>query len=146
MESIGTDQNCTLSGLPFLIEIDDPYSLEQLKSPRMNISVVRPLVDQLYELQDVSIGTIILLFIVAPCPLYHEHHFRCKGLPLSQTITACSRSSWHVDLTYLISSLLSPRQPSPVHQRTILRRPSPNRQPHASTALRSDSRKNPPKD
>lgn len=35
---------------------DDPYSLEQLKAPRMNISVVRPLVDALYETQDLSIG------------------------------------------------------------------------------------------
>ena len=35
--------------------IDDPYSLEQLKGPRMNISVVRPLVDSYYNLQDVSI-------------------------------------------------------------------------------------------
>jgi hypothetical protein len=35
---------------------DDPYSLEQLRDPRMNISVVRPLVDKLYELDDVSIS------------------------------------------------------------------------------------------
>lgn len=35
--------------------IDDPYSLDQLKGPRMNISVVRPLVDQFYETQDLSI-------------------------------------------------------------------------------------------
>lgn len=35
---------------------DDPYSLEQLKAPRMNLSVVRPLVDSLYETQDLSIG------------------------------------------------------------------------------------------
>lgn len=35
--------------------IDDPYSLDQLKAPRMNISVVRPLVDQFYETQDLSI-------------------------------------------------------------------------------------------
>ncbi|KAG0651002.1 Anaphase-promoting complex subunit 2 [Hyphodiscus hymeniophilus] len=35
--------------------IDDPYSIEQLRDPRMNMSVVRPLVDTLYELDDVSI-------------------------------------------------------------------------------------------
>jgi hypothetical protein len=34
--------------------IDDPYSLEQLRDPRMNLSVVRPLVDKLYEANDVS--------------------------------------------------------------------------------------------
>jgi hypothetical protein len=36
--------------------IDDPYSIEQLRDPRMNLSVVRPLVDKLYELNDVSMG------------------------------------------------------------------------------------------
>jgi hypothetical protein len=36
--------------------LDDPYSLEQLKDPRMSVSVVRPLVDVLYKLQDVSVG------------------------------------------------------------------------------------------
>lgn len=35
---------------------DDPYSLEQLKSPRMNVAVVRPLIDHLYDPDDVSIG------------------------------------------------------------------------------------------
>ncbi|TAQ91268.1 hypothetical protein B7494_g464 [Chlorociboria aeruginascens] len=35
--------------------IDDPYSIEQLRDPRMNVSVVRPLVDKYYELDDVSI-------------------------------------------------------------------------------------------
>ncbi|KAN0122224.1 hypothetical protein V8E51_000550 [Hyaloscypha variabilis] len=34
--------------------IDDPYSLEQLRDPRMNLSVVRPLVDKFYEANDVS--------------------------------------------------------------------------------------------
>ena len=37
-------------------EIDDPYSLEQLRDPRMNMTIVRPLVDKLYELDDVSTG------------------------------------------------------------------------------------------
>ena len=41
--------------------VDDPYSLEQLKAPRMNISVVRPLVDQFYAMRDVSIGTLLTL-------------------------------------------------------------------------------------
>lgn len=39
-----------------LLLLDDPYSLDQLRDPRMNISVVRPLVDKLYDLDDVSIG------------------------------------------------------------------------------------------
>lgn len=40
---------------------DDPYSLEQLKSPRMNVSVVRPLVDHLYDPDDVSIVYCLLV-------------------------------------------------------------------------------------
>jgi hypothetical protein len=36
--------------------IDDPYSIEQLRDPRMNISVVRPLVDRFYEDRDVSMS------------------------------------------------------------------------------------------
>ena len=34
--------------------IDDPYSLDQLKAPRMNISVIRPLVQAYYNSQDLS--------------------------------------------------------------------------------------------
>ncbi|KAI1616583.1 hypothetical protein EDD36DRAFT_429474 [Exophiala viscosa] len=41
--------------------IDDPYSLDQLKAPRMNISVVRPLVDALYEMQDLSVVYCLLV-------------------------------------------------------------------------------------
>ncbi|KAI5204728.1 receptor-activated Ca2+-permeable cation channel [Aureobasidium subglaciale] len=39
--------------------IDDPYSLDQLKSPRMNTAVVRPLLDHLYDPDDVSVGEYI---------------------------------------------------------------------------------------
>ncbi|KAI6801236.1 receptor-activated Ca2+-permeable cation channel [Hortaea werneckii] len=35
--------------------IDDPYSNEQLRSPRMNAAVIRPLVDHIYDPDDVSI-------------------------------------------------------------------------------------------
>ena len=42
--------------------IDDPYSLEQLRDPRMNLSVVRPLVDRFYEMDDVSVSMFFVLF------------------------------------------------------------------------------------
>jgi hypothetical protein len=35
--------------------IDDPYSLEQLQTPRLNYLIVRPMVDDLYDRQDVSV-------------------------------------------------------------------------------------------
>ncbi|KAF3940931.1 hypothetical protein ABW19_dt0204068 [Dactylella cylindrospora] len=41
--------------------IDDPYSLKQLRDPRMNTSVVRPLVDKYYEMKDVSIVFCLLV-------------------------------------------------------------------------------------
>ncbi|KIW95524.1 uncharacterized protein Z519_04109 [Cladophialophora bantiana CBS 173.52] len=44
-----------------ITSIDDPYSLDQLKAPRMNISVVRPLVDSLYETNDLSIVYCLLV-------------------------------------------------------------------------------------
>lgn len=37
---------------------DDPYSLDQLRDPRMNLSVIRPLVDKFYEAKDVSMGAL----------------------------------------------------------------------------------------
>lgn len=40
----------------FLNVPDDPYDIAQLKSPRMNTTVVRPLVEHLYDPNDVSIG------------------------------------------------------------------------------------------
>jgi hypothetical protein len=36
--------------------VEDYLSLTQLRDVRMNITVVRPLVDKLYELDDISIG------------------------------------------------------------------------------------------
>ena len=41
--------------------IDDPYSLEQLRSARINIQIIRPLVDQFYELNDVSVVYCLLV-------------------------------------------------------------------------------------
>ena len=35
--------------------IDDPYSLEQLRAPRINVAIVRPLVNKLWEHQDESL-------------------------------------------------------------------------------------------
>jgi hypothetical protein len=35
---------------------DDPYTLDQLRAPRMNVLIVRPLVDRLYDPDDISVG------------------------------------------------------------------------------------------
>lgn len=44
--------------------VEDYMSLEQLRDLRINISVIRPLVDQLYEMDDISIG----MSISSICP------------------------------------------------------------------------------
>lgn len=38
-----------------IASIDDPYSLDQLRAPRINVSVVRPLVNRLWEIKDASL-------------------------------------------------------------------------------------------
>jgi hypothetical protein len=39
-----------------LAVIEDPYTLEQLREPRMNVLIVKPLVDRLYDEDDISVG------------------------------------------------------------------------------------------
>ena len=41
--------------------VEDYLSLEQLRDVRINVTVVRPLVDQFYELDDISISALPLL-------------------------------------------------------------------------------------
>ncbi|KAI4189199.1 MAG: hypothetical protein L6R41_001642 [Letrouitia leprolyta] len=56
--------------------IDDPYSLEQLRAPRLNTLVIRPLVERFYDLKDVSIVYCILINRVQFLreQTYHAHH------------------------------------------------------------------------
>ncbi|KAJ8112304.1 hypothetical protein OPT61_g5301 [Boeremia exigua] len=44
-----------------LAVIEDPYSIEQLREPRMNVLIVKPLVDRLYEEDDISIVYCLLV-------------------------------------------------------------------------------------
>ena len=39
-----------------MLNVDDPYTLDQLKDPQMNALIVRPLVDRLYDPEDICIG------------------------------------------------------------------------------------------
>lgn len=41
-----------------LASIEDPYSMDQLKEPRMNVVIVKPLVDRLYDEDDISVGKV----------------------------------------------------------------------------------------
>ncbi|KAF2429535.1 hypothetical protein EJ08DRAFT_698251 [Tothia fuscella] len=44
-----------------LASIDDPYTLEQLQGPRINVALVRPLVDRLYDRDDISVVYCLLV-------------------------------------------------------------------------------------
>jgi len=46
--------------------VEDYLTFEQLRDLRLNVSVVRPLVDKLYELDDISIG-IVTYYQSRPC-------------------------------------------------------------------------------
>lgn len=74
--------------------VEDYMSLEQLRDVRINISVIRPLVDKLYDLDDISIGE----------PVQSP-----GGQPPPDQLA----------MLMLSSSLLSPREPHSVHARAI---------------------------
>ncbi|KAL8834402.1 MAG: hypothetical protein Q9170_003770 [Blastenia crenularia] len=59
-----------------LDHIDDPYNLEQLRAPRLNTLVIRPLVDQFYNQNDISIVYCLLVNRVQFLreQTYHAHH------------------------------------------------------------------------
>ncbi|KAJ8061881.1 hypothetical protein OCU04_009672 [Sclerotinia nivalis] len=63
------------------VEIDDPYSLEQLRDPRLNVSVVRPLVDRLYDLDDLS---------VVYCLLVNKTQFQREQVALPHQQSICT--------------------------------------------------------
>ncbi len=69
--------------------VEDYLSPEQLHDMRINLSVVRPLVDKLYELDDISIG-------------------RCLCLTAPPALSSCLSN---------VPSVLPPRQPRPLPPR-----------------------------
>jgi hypothetical protein len=44
-----------------LASIEDPYTMNQLKEPRMNVLIVKPLMDRLYDENDISIGMLSVM-------------------------------------------------------------------------------------
>lgn len=59
--------------------IEDPYTLDQLTSPRVNTLVVRPLVDRLYDPDDMSIGLLFRTPLLVP--------YFCKSLRICWTMS-----------------------------------------------------------
>lgn len=71
--------------------VEDYLSLEQLRDVRINLSVVRPLVDQLYALDDVSIGE---PNSAALCLCRHRRHRRALTFSQSTACSSTAPSSW----------------------------------------------------
>ncbi|KAF2838562.1 receptor-activated Ca2+-permeable cation channel [Patellaria atrata CBS 101060] len=64
-----------------IASIDDPYTLKQLKEPRLNVMIVRPLVDKLHNPNDVSIVYCLLVNRVQFLreQSRHAHHQTVSG-------------------------------------------------------------------
>jgi len=77
--------------------VEDYLTIEQLRDLRLNISVVRPLVDKLYELDDISIGMHPFLgsplspHLVRPNMTRWPH--QTETLNRSLTLAKCTASS-----------------------------------------------------
>ncbi|KAI9716453.1 MAG: hypothetical protein M1812_005348 [Candelaria pacifica] len=72
----------TMSSLLFGNLADDPYTLEQMKAPRINISIVRPLVDRLHDLKDISV---VYCLLVNRVHFLREHSHRTHHQTVSNT-------------------------------------------------------------
>jgi hypothetical protein len=62
--------------------IDDPYSLEQLRAPRMNVTIVRPLVDEYYGSQDLSM---VYCLLVNRSQFIREHTYAAHNQTVNLT-------------------------------------------------------------
>ena len=62
--------------------IDDPFSIDQLRSPRMNTSTVRPLVDLFYDPNDVSV---IYCLLVNRVQFMREQNYQAHYQTVSMT-------------------------------------------------------------
>ncbi|KAH8724652.1 hypothetical protein GQ44DRAFT_708546 [Phaeosphaeriaceae sp. PMI808] len=56
-----------------LAVIEDPYTIDQLREPRMNVLIVKPLVDRLYNEDDISI---VYCLLVNRMQFLREQHFQ----------------------------------------------------------------------
>ncbi|KAJ4291015.1 hypothetical protein N0V90_010211 [Kalmusia sp. IMI 367209] len=56
-----------------LASLEDPYTMDQLKEPRMNVLIVKPLVDRLYDDEDISI---VYCLFVNKLQFLREQHFQ----------------------------------------------------------------------
>lgn len=73
--------------------IDDPYSLEQLRAPRINTAIVRPLVDRIWDEKDVSI---IYCLLVNKLQFLREQAFEAHQTINTTRATLCELAALKV--------------------------------------------------
>lgn len=73
-------QNIWRTRRQIMAHIQDPYTMEQLRAPKLNTTVVRPLMDELYDLQDISI---IYCLLVNRARFLEEQSYQAHYLSVS---------------------------------------------------------------
>ncbi|KKA27260.1 hypothetical protein TD95_004096 [Thielaviopsis punctulata] len=76
--------------------IEDPFTAEQLRGPRLNKLVVRPLVERLYDAHDLSLGEFV------------EHHFWVAATTTTAATTATTTTTATITTTQGRTSNSSP--------------------------------------
>ncbi|OAF62428.1 hypothetical protein VC83_00731 [Pseudogymnoascus destructans] len=80
--------------------LDDLYTLEQLKDPRMNIRIVRPLVDPLYDPDDIRLQPSVALQVT---PVYCSSSDRLSKSTAQITAAYRNRYASYLAATFNIS-------------------------------------------
>ncbi|KAF2399970.1 hypothetical protein EJ06DRAFT_538195 [Trichodelitschia bisporula] len=76
-----------------LASIDDPYTLEQLRGPRLNVSIVRPLIDRLFDEDDVSV---VYCLLVNRSQFLREQQYKAHHTVNSTRATLCELLAYRV--------------------------------------------------
>ncbi|KAF2704183.1 hypothetical protein K504DRAFT_442209 [Pleomassaria siparia CBS 279.74] len=104
-----------------LAAIDDPYTMDQLKEPRMNVLVVKPLVEKLWDEDDVSV---VYCLLVNRMQFLREQHFQhhhqtvnltranlCELIAMKLLRKHDEESTGRAGLLLLANILVAPFQP-----------------------------------
>ncbi|KAF2008221.1 hypothetical protein P154DRAFT_516924 [Amniculicola lignicola CBS 123094] len=104
-----------------LATIDDPYTAEQLREPRMNVLIVKPLVERLFNADDVSIVYCLLVnrtqFLREQSFQHHHQTVNLTRAHLCELVAMKilrrhdEETSGRVGLLFLANILVAPFQP-----------------------------------
>ncbi|KAF2470289.1 uncharacterized protein BDR25DRAFT_262072 [Lindgomyces ingoldianus] len=114
-----------------LASIDDPYTMDQLKEPRMNVLIVKPLVDRLYDEEDASVVYCLLVnrtqFLREQAFQHHHQTVNLTRAHLCELVATKMLRKYDADrpgrdgLLWLAHILVSPFQPFQNAPQEVLR-------------------------